>query len=151
MYRNFKTITHSLVIAIAVMTASNSFAQVIEFDFVGNGGVGLLPGNEVGANTATAATSDAFGSETANSLLFDTASNTLNFDFTFQDLTGGLDFQAGSGIHFHLPGTPGDPFNQTGPVIFNLNSFSDSCSNQHQHSDRGRYNIRKCRRNSFFC
>ena len=125
MYRSITASIQSLVIAFAVVTASTTFAQVIEFDFVGNGGVGLLPGNEVGANTATAATSNAFGSETANSLLFDTATNTLSFDFAFQDLTEGLEFQAGSGIHFHLPSVSGDPFNQTGPIVFNLNSFSD--------------------------
>ena len=125
MYRKITTTIHLLVVAIAAMTASNSIAQTIEFDFVGNAGVGLLPGNEIGANTATAATSNAFGGETGNSLLFDTVTNTLNFDFTFQDLTDGLEFQAGSGIHFHLPGVSDDPFNQTGPIVFNLNSFSD--------------------------
>ena len=120
------TTFHAFVMAIALSTASTSFAQVVEFDFIGNGGVGLLPGNEVGDNTATADTSTAFGSESLNSLLFDTTTNELDFDFTFEGLSGGLLFSAGSGIHLHLPGTAGDPFNQTGPIIFNLNSFGDT-------------------------
>ena len=29
----------------------------------------------------------------------------------------------------HLPGVAGDPFNQTGPIVFNLNSFDDAAVN----------------------
>lgn len=126
MSRTITTTIYSLVIALAAMTASPIFAQTIEFNFAGNGGAGLLPGNEVGANTATAATSDAFGGETATGLVFDTGTNILAFDFSFEGLSGGLFTAAASGIHLHLPGTPGDPFNQTGPIVFNLNSFNDT-------------------------
>ena len=125
MYRRLTTSIYLLVMAVVVMTASTTFAQIIEFDFAGNGGIGLLPGNEVGNNTATADTSSAFGGEVGSGLQFDTATNVLNFDFNFEGLSGGLDFSVNSGIHLHLPGTSGDPFNQTGPIVFNLNSFND--------------------------
>ena len=125
MHRKLTPTIYSLVMALAVMIASPSFAQIIEFDFVGNGGVGLLPGNEIGADTATELTSTAFGGEVGNGLVFDTETNILEFDFSFEGLSGGL-FDANSGIHFHLPGISGDPFNQTGPVVFNLNNFDDT-------------------------
>ena len=124
MYRTLTTSIHSLVIALAVMIASPAFAQIIEFDFQGNGGTGLLPGNEIGGNTATAATSSAFGLEEGSGLVFDTASGILDFDFSFQGLSGGL-ANVNSGIHLHLPTILGDPFNQTGPIVFNLNSGGD--------------------------
>lgn len=127
MFQTIKTTFQSLAMVAAVMSASTvSAAEIIEFDFVGNGGVGLLPGNEVGANTSTAATSTAFGGEVGSGLSFDTTTNILDFDFTFEGLDGGLFFAAASGIHLHLPGIAGDPFNQTGPIVFNLNSFSDT-------------------------
>lgn len=126
MSRTITTTIYSLVIALAAVTASPVFAQTIEFNFAGNGGIGLLPGNEVGANTATAGTSDAFGGETAAGLVFNTETNILDFDFSFEGLSNGLLFSAASGIHLHLPGTPGDPFNQTGGIVFNLNSFDDA-------------------------
>lgn len=115
----------SLCAGLLVLAASPSFATITAFDFVGNGGVGLLPGNEVGNNTATSTTSTAFGGEAGNGLSFDDSTNILSFDFSFEGLSGGL-FDAASGIHLHLPGTAGDPFNQTGPIVFNLNSFDDA-------------------------
>lgn len=126
MHRTIPNMIRFLIVAVAMMTASTSFAQIQEFDFAGNAGFGLLPGNEVGGNTASAATSNAFGDEAAAGLFFDPTTNELGFDFTFEGLNGGLFFSAASGIHLHLPGTSGDPFNQTGPIVFNLNSFNDS-------------------------
>lgn len=123
----FKSSTTTIPLAckaLLILTATPAFAIVTAFDFVGNAGVGLLPGNEVGANTATSATSSAFGGEEGNGLSFDSDTNILDFDFSFEGLNGGL-FDAASGIHFHLPGTAGDPFNQTGPIVFNLNSGTD--------------------------
>ena len=101
-------------------------AQLVDFDFAGNGGFGLLPGNEVGANTSLGSDSAAFGGEVAAGLVFDSGTNVLDIDFSFEGLDGGLLFEAASGIHLHLPTVPGDAFNQTGPVVFNLNSFDDS-------------------------
>ena len=123
MYRTFTTLIYSIAMALAVMTTSTCSAQIIDFNFAGNGGSGLLPGNEVGANTATAANSTAFGDEAGAGLLFDVATNTLAFDFAFQGLDGGLNTGAASGIHLHLPGMLGDPFNQTGGIVLNLNNF----------------------------
>ena len=128
MYRTLTTSIHSLVIALAVMIASPAFAQIIEFDFQGNGGTGLLPGNEVGGNTATAATSTAFGLEEGSGLVFDTASGILDFDFSFEGLSNGL-ANVNSGIHIHLPTILGDPFNQTGTIVLNLNSGTDPLVN----------------------
>lgn len=111
------------MITAAGLTAAAS-AQLVEFDFQGNAGFGLLPGNEVGNNVASADTSDAFGGEAGDGLVFDTSTNILSFDFEFEGLTGGL-FNAASGIHFHI-GTPGtDPFNETGGIAYNLNSGTD--------------------------
>ncbi len=119
-------IIKTVAIAVCLLLAPVAVGQTIEFDFAGNGGAGLLPGNEVGANTATSATSDAFGSEVGAGLVFDQGTNQLNFDFEFEGLDGGLFTAAASGIHLHLPGVPGDPFNQTGGIVFNLNSFADA-------------------------
>ena len=126
MYSTFSNAFRFLIVVGAVITASTSFAQIQEFDFAGNAGFGLLPGNEVGANTASADTSEAFGNEAALGLFFDPTTSELSFDFTFEGLNGGLFFDAASGIHLHLPGTAGDPFNETGPIVFNLNSFNDA-------------------------
>jgi len=101
-------------------------AQLIEFDFAGNAGAGLLAGNEVGANTSLGSNSIAFGDEIGSGLVFNQAANLLNVDFSFSGLDGGLLTAAASGIHLHLPGVSGDPFNQTGPIVFNLNSFDDA-------------------------
>ena len=116
-----------LVVALFVFVlAPVANAQLVDFDFVGNGGAGLLPGNEVGANTSLGSNSTAIGGETGLGLVFDLGTNVLDVDFSFSDLDGGLLFAAASGIHLHLPTTPGDPFNQNGPIVFNLNSFSDN-------------------------
>ncbi len=101
-------------------------AQITFFDFEGNAGFGLLPGNEVGAATPVGqgVISPAVGGEVGSGLVFDASDNTLDFAFEFSGLTGGL-FNAASGIHFHI-GTPGvDPFNETGGIALNLNSGSD--------------------------
>ena len=110
---------------ILLLMSSTANAQITQFDFAGNGGAGLLPGNEVGPNTSLGSASTALGGETGAGILFDAGTNILDIDFSFQDLDGGLLFAAASGIHLHLPGVAGDPFNQTGPIVFNLNSFGD--------------------------
>jgi len=116
-----------LVVALFVFAMSPiANAQLVEFDFAGNGGIGLLPGNEVGDNTSLGSNSTAFGGEVATGLIFDQGTNVLDVNFSFEGLDGGLLFAAASGIHLHLPPVSGDPFNQTGPVVFNLNSFDDS-------------------------
>lgn len=120
------TTIRSVCTGLLILTAAPAFATVTVFDFAGNGGIGLLPGNEVGANTSTSATSSAFGGIAGSGLSFNSDTNILNFDFSFEGLNGGLLFSAGSGIHLHLPSVLGDPFNQTGPIVFNLNSFADS-------------------------
>lgn len=104
-------------------------AQTVEFDFTGNGGFGLLPGNEVGANTSIGSDSTAIGGEVDGGIVFDKGTNVLDVNFSFENLDGGLLFAAASGIHLHLPGVAGDPFNQTGPIVFNLNSFDDTAVN----------------------
>ena len=101
-------------------------AQLVQFDFAGNGGAGLLPGNEVGANTSLGSNSAAFGGEITTGLVFDQSTNILDVEFSFNNLSGGLLFDAASGIHLHLPTVAGDPFNQNGPIVFNLNSFNDA-------------------------
>lgn len=109
--------------AIAAL-AANASGGILELDFAGNGGSGLLPGNEVGPNTADSDTSMASGGEVGGGLTFDDATNVLSFDFEFSGLNGGL-FDAASGIHFHIA-TPGvDPFNETGGIAYNLNDGED--------------------------
>ena len=101
-----------------------SFADFIEFDLRGNGGVGLLTANEIGDNTSLGSDSVAMGQEFGASF-YDTDSGMLFVAFQFQDLSdGGLLFAAGSGIHIHAA-DPNDPFNTNGPIVFNLNSFDD--------------------------
>ena len=116
-----------LIAALIVFTMSPmTQAQTVEFDFTGNAGFGLLAGNEVGANTSIGSDSTAFGGEVGGGLVFNTGTNVLDVNFSFENLDGGLLFAAASGIHLHLPGVAGDPFNQTGPIVFNLNSFEDA-------------------------
>jgi len=116
-----------LVAALMVFAMSPMVqAQTVEFDFAGNGGFGLLPGNEVGANTSLGSDSIAIGGEVDGGIVFDSGTNVLDVNFSFENLDGGLLFAAASGIHLHLPGVAGDPFNQTGPIVFNLNSFDDT-------------------------
>lgn len=116
-----------LVIAFMVFAMSPiANADFVEFDFAGNAGAGLLPGNEVGDNTSLGSDSTAFGGEVGGGLIFDASTNVLDVNFSFEGLDGGLLFDAASGIHLHLPPVAGDPFNQTGPVVFNLNSFDDA-------------------------
>jgi len=103
-----------------VMVTGAASAAVTEFDFEGNAGSGLLPGNQVGP-----VVSDAIGSEIGNSLLFDDETNTLSFSFEFSGLSGGL-FNAASGIHFHIADPGDDPFNQNGGIALNLNSGTDA-------------------------
>ena len=99
-------------------------AQITPFNLAGNAGIGLLPGNEVGTG-ANAGNSTASGGETGGGFVFDASTNTLDFSFSFQGMTSGLRDAAG-GIHLHLPGTPGDPFNESGGVEFVLNNGSDA-------------------------
>ncbi|MEQ8771070.1 MAG: CHRD domain-containing protein [Phycisphaerales bacterium] len=117
---------NAIITAVAVAVASGSVAaQTINFDFEGNAGVGLLPDNEVGSNTSFGSGSPAIGGEVGAGLVFDTSTSTLNFDFQFSGLTGGL-FDAASGIHFHIASPGIDPFNETGGIAYNLNSGTDS-------------------------
>jgi len=116
--RSFISLT--IVCTLAIVLASPAAAQTIEFNFLGNGGPGLNPGNNVGPNTATPATSSASGGEVAGGLVFNTATNILNFDFEFEGISG-LFTDALGGIHLHLPTTAGDPFNNTGAIVFSLN------------------------------
>ncbi|MEM6978505.1 MAG: CHRD domain-containing protein [Planctomycetota bacterium] len=110
---------------LALMVSSVANAEVIELNLLGNAGFGLLPGNEIGANTADASTSNAFGGEIGQGFVLDTNTGLLQFGFQFSGLTGGL-FNAASGIHIHEVNDPSDPFNSTGGILFNLNSGSDA-------------------------
>lgn len=119
-----------LAVAIALSMTSFSQAQTVNFDFVGNGGVGLLPGNEVGGNTPVApgaAMSSATGGEAGDGLVFNRETSVLFFDFDFSGLSGGL-ANAASGIHFHEIASTNTaaPFDGTGPIAFNLNSGTDT-------------------------
>ncbi|MEM8835114.1 MAG: CHRD domain-containing protein [Planctomycetota bacterium] len=119
-----KTTTAIVSTAIAAL-AANAAGGILELDFAGNGGSGLLPGNEVGANTADSDTSNAIGGEVGGGLTYDDATNVLSFDFEFSGLNGGL-FDAASGIHFHIAAPGVDPLNETGGIAYNLNSGTDA-------------------------
>lgn len=108
---------------VACSMSSAGIAQITPFDLAGNGGAGLLPGNEVGTG-ANAGNSTAFGGETGGGFVYDASTNTLDFSFSFQGMTSGLRDAAG-GVHLHLPGTPGDPFNENGGIEFFLNNGAD--------------------------
>ncbi len=118
------------VLAVACLATLSSGqradAVVIDFELMGRAGIGLIPLNEVGANVPILpGDSSASGGETGGGFFYDTDTNVLNFEFSFSGLSGGL-FNAGSGIHLHLA-TPGtDPFNETGGIVFNLNSGTDT-------------------------
>ena len=120
--RTFLTLGIASFVALAL--ALPSAAQPVEFNFLGNGGGGLNPGNNVGANTATPATSDGVGGEVGGGLVFNPATNILNFDFEFESISG-LFTGAMGGIHLHLPTSAGDNFNKTGPIVFSLNTGTD--------------------------
>lgn len=96
-------------------------AAIIEFDFEGAGGNGLLPGNEVGTG-ANATNSVASGGEVGAGLFYDTDTMRLNLNFDFEGLGGatGLREQAGGGIHIHGPAD----FNGTASIAFFLNNGS---------------------------
>lgn len=116
--------TRLLSFACAVCVAATTQAQLTPFNLAGNAGEGLLPGNEVGNNTANSGSSSASGGEVGDGFVFDASTNMLDFAFDFEGLTGGLADVAG-GIHIHRPSTPGDPFNSTGGIAFFLNNGSD--------------------------
>ncbi|GAA5484681.1 CHRD domain-containing protein [Haloferula sargassicola] len=99
---------------------STAGAAVIQLDFMGTAGTGLLPGNE-----NPAAVSPAFGSEIGAGLFYDDTSNTLTLNYTFESLTGGIDTSIASGMHLHDAGA-GSPFTQNGGIVFNLNSGIDT-------------------------
>lgn len=122
---SMRSITVLSVLALGTQLVS---AGLIDIDLVGNAGSGLLPGNEVGANTPVAPGADpstASGGERNAGFLYDSDSNELEFDFEFSGLSGGL-FDAASGIHLHLANPGVDPFNETGGIAFNLNSGADA-------------------------
>ena len=128
MTRKCRQLMPVLTMTTALVVSSAASAEVIDFGFLGNGGVGLLPSNEVGANTPVAPGADpssAFGGERNLGLLYDTVSNELAFDFEIQGLSGGL-ANVASGIHLHLANPGTDPFNETGGIAFNLNSGTDA-------------------------
>ncbi|GAB4548275.1 MAG: hypothetical protein Tsb0013_08700 [Phycisphaerales bacterium] len=107
----------------ATALAGTVNAQIIPFDFQGNAGSGLLPGNENGTGAETSS-STAIGGETGMGLTYDTVTNVLSFSFEFENLTGGL-ANVSSGIHFHNTGDVADPFGANGGIAFNLNSGTD--------------------------
>ncbi len=108
-------------------SAAGVQAAQTEFNFLGIGGFGLLPSNEVGANTPVspgAPPSVAIGGESGAGLVYDDVTSMLAFDFTFSGLSGGL-ADVASGIHFHIASPGNDPLNQTGGIALNLNSGAD--------------------------
>ncbi len=116
----------SAICLLVIGFVSATSADFVEFNFVGNAGNGLLPDNEVGMGTAFGSGSPAIGDEAGVGVVLDPDTNLLIVSFQFQDLTDGLFFDAVSGIHLHEVTDPSDPFNSTGPIVFNLNSFSDA-------------------------
>ena len=108
------------IVATFLLSASFANAAVLYLNFDGNAGAGLLPGNEIGASTATTGTSTASGGESGGGMTYDTSTNLLSVNFSFTGLTGGL-----NAIHIHSASSATDPFNTTGGVAFNLNSGSD--------------------------
>ena len=91
-------------------------ADTVFFDFQGNAGSGLLPGNE-----NPAVVSGAVGGEFGNGLVYDDATNVLSLTFNFSGLTGGGLFNAADGgIHIHQA-TTAPFFSNNGGIIFNLN------------------------------
>jgi hypothetical protein len=123
-YRLF--ILPAVVLLLCVSCPDANAAQV-PFDLIGNAGVGLLPGNEVGNNTpvSSGGPSSAIGGETGLGLIYDTDTNVLNFSYEFSGLSGGL-ANVQSGMHLHLAGSLTDPLNSTGGIVFNLNSGTDA-------------------------
>lgn len=113
------------ILATLALSSAAAQAVTVDIDFLGNGGVGLLPSNEIGMGTSLGSNSTASGGEAGAGLSFDTDSNILTFDFDFQGLGGGL-FDAATGIHLHLAGDANDPFNTNGGIVFNLNSGMDA-------------------------
>ena len=105
----------SIVVALLLLVPQAGSSQLVEFDFKGNGGFGLLPENQL-----LEVDSDAFGEETGGGLVYDTNTNVLSAEFSFENLTGGL-FNSAGGLHLHNAG-PEDPFNNTGSVEFFFNS-----------------------------
>lgn len=99
-----------------LLMASASQATLIEMNFRGNAGAGLLPGNE-----NPAVPSAASGGEVGGGLVYDDVTNTLSLEFEFAGLTGGLFDAADGGIHLHDAGAA-DPFGANGPIEINLNS-----------------------------
>lgn len=108
----------------ALVITGAAGAQVIPFDFQGNGGFGLLPTNENGTGAETSGSS-AIGGEAGAGLTYDAAMNVLSFSFSFENLTGGL-ADVASGVHFHNTGDVADPFGANGGIAFTLNSGSDA-------------------------
>jgi len=94
---------------------------LFSLDLFGNGGFGLLPGNEVGTG-ANAGNSDSFGGERNNGFVLDTDNNTLEFDFEFTLIGSTLIDAANGGIHIHEVSDPNDPLNSTGGIEFNVNN-----------------------------
>ena len=121
---SFRVMSLSLASAL-LAAASAASAQVVELDFQGNAGFGLLTGNEVGPNTSLGSDSQAIGGEVNDGLVLDLDRNVLESDFDFRGLTVGL-FDAASGIHFHQVPEGADVFNTNGPIVFNLNSGADA-------------------------
>lgn len=110
----------------AVLAVGVADAEVVPFNFQGNAGFGLLPGNEIGSPTPVSegVMSPAIGGETGLGLVYDTDTNVLDFSFDFSGLTGGL-ADIASGIHFHVITSGAAPFDGTGGIAFNLNTGTD--------------------------
>ena len=112
-----RLISASAALALLFMIGTGqTHADTFNLDFQGNGGFGLLPGNEV-----PPASSSAIGGESGAGLIYDDVTNMLSIEFSFSGLTGSGLFNAGNGgIHIHNAGST-DPFNNNGGIVFNLN------------------------------
>ena len=104
-----------LVSLLAISMSPAVSAAMIEFDFSGNAGDGLLPGNEVPGVIGSIAS----GGESGAGLIYNDVSNELQLNFSFGNL-GGLAANLLGGMHLHF-GTAA----VNGPVIFALNTGAD--------------------------
>lgn len=112
---------HLPLLAALLATGGISQATVIQLQFEGTGGLGLLPTNENGTGAEVLGASTASGSILAAGLSYDDVTQILDLNFTFAGLTTGFNEDAAGGLHIHGPAT----FVQNAAIEINLATSSD--------------------------